>query len=163
MCTEMYYCHIWPAGSYAIRSLTARVPTHEDDTHEDFKPKFNVDAEPRSESSVAEQIEQDVKQNPVFLYMKVNSNTFQSMSAALSHACPPISWQPCLMRTTVPVWLLFPNSWTVCRVSLKHPSVASATWLAESLMHMVSAIFGGLSLEAMRLPSYRVRSALKKT
>ena len=59
------------AGSYAIRSITARVPTHEDDTHEDFKPKFNADAEPRSASSVAEQIQQDVKQYPVFLYMKV--------------------------------------------------------------------------------------------
>ena len=47
------------------------MPTHEDDTHEDFKPKFKPDAEPRSASSVTEQIEQDVKQNPVFLYMKV--------------------------------------------------------------------------------------------
>lgn len=46
------------------------MPTHEDDTHEDFKPKFKPDAEPRSASSVTEQIEQDVKQNPVFLYMK---------------------------------------------------------------------------------------------
>ena len=61
----------WFAGAFALRSITARVPTHEDDTHEDFKPKFNPDAEPRSASSVTEQIEQDVKQNPVFLYMKV--------------------------------------------------------------------------------------------
>lgn len=55
-----------------MRSITARVPTHEDDTHDDFKPKFNTDAEPRSASSVAEQIQKDVQQNPVFLYMKVN-------------------------------------------------------------------------------------------
>ena len=136
-----------------MRSLTARVPTHEDDTHEDFKPKFNADAEPRSASSVAEQIEQDVKQNPVFLYMKVKSNLSQSMSSTLSHACPLKSRQPCLIRTLVPVWLLYPNCWTLCRVSLKHPSVASATWLAESLMHMVSAVFRGLPFQAFH--SYR--------
>ena len=54
-----------------MRSITARVPTHEDDTHDDFKPKFNTDAEPRSAPSVAEQIQNDVQQHPVFLYMKV--------------------------------------------------------------------------------------------
>ncbi|CAK0786361.1 hypothetical protein CVIRNUC_009574 [Coccomyxa viridis] len=59
-----------PAGSIAVRSITARVPTHEDDTHDDFKPKFNTDAEPRSAPSVAEQIQNDVQQHPVFLYMK---------------------------------------------------------------------------------------------
>ena len=60
------------AGSIAVRSITARVPTHEDDTHDDFKPKFNTDAEPRSAPSVAEQIQNDVQQHPVFLYMKVS-------------------------------------------------------------------------------------------
>ena len=55
-----------------MRSITARVPTHEDDTHDDFKPKFNTDAEPRSAPSVAEQIQNDVQQHPVFLYMKVS-------------------------------------------------------------------------------------------
>ena len=55
-----------------MRSITARVPTHEDDTHDDFKPKFNTDAQPRSAPSVAEQIQNDVQQHPVFLYMKVS-------------------------------------------------------------------------------------------
>ncbi len=79
-------------GSYATRSITARVPTHEDDTHEDFKPKFNPDAEPRSASSVVEQIEQDVKQHPVFLYMKVQTQDEESRSACLGlSACNKVN------------------------------------------------------------------------
>jgi hypothetical protein len=79
-------CCIWLTGSYATRSITARVPTHEDDTHEDFKPKFNPDAEPRSASSVVEQIEQDVKQHPVFLYMKVQNQDKEAL-----HACSKVT------------------------------------------------------------------------
>ncbi len=53
------------------RSITARVPTQEDDIHEDFKPKFKAEAEPRSAPSAVDQIKQDITENDVFLYMKV--------------------------------------------------------------------------------------------
>ncbi len=48
------------------------MPTHEDDTHEDFKPKFNPEAEPRTATTVEDQIKQDITDNSVFLYMKVS-------------------------------------------------------------------------------------------
>lgn len=53
------------------RGVTARVPTEEDDIHEDFKPKFKAEAEPRSAPSATEQIKQDITEHDVFLYMKV--------------------------------------------------------------------------------------------
>ena len=58
-------------GHLLTRGVTARVPTHEDETHEDFKPKFNPEAEPRSAPTVEDQIKADINQNSVFLYMKV--------------------------------------------------------------------------------------------
>ena len=76
-----------------MRSITARVPTHEDDTHDDFKPKFNTDAEPRSAPSVAEQIQNDVQQHPVFLYMKVS---WTQRKQILVSCC---SWSRCLPET----------------------------------------------------------------
>ena len=51
------------------RSITARVPTTEDDSHDDFKPKFH--AEPRNAPSVEDQIKKDISDHSVFLYMKV--------------------------------------------------------------------------------------------
>ena len=61
------------AAHLLSRQLTARVPTHEDDTHEDFKPKFNPDAEPRTASTVQDQIKRDITEHSVFVYMKVPS------------------------------------------------------------------------------------------
>lgn len=59
------------AGHLLSRSFTARVPTHEDDTHDDFKPKFKPEAEPRHAPTVQDQIKADISGHSVFLYMKV--------------------------------------------------------------------------------------------
>ena len=47
------------------------MPTQEDDIHDDFKPKFKAEAEPRSAPSAVEQIKQDINSHDVFLFMKV--------------------------------------------------------------------------------------------
>ncbi|KAK9919169.1 hypothetical protein WJX75_009842 [Coccomyxa subellipsoidea] len=59
-----------PFGHVVCRGITARVPTQEDDIHEDFKPKFKAEAEPRSAPSATDQIKQDITEHDVFLYMK---------------------------------------------------------------------------------------------
>ena len=52
-------------GTLLLRGL-AQAPG--DDTHDDFAPQFK--ASPAS--SVTEQIQQDIKENKVFVYMKVS-------------------------------------------------------------------------------------------
>jgi hypothetical protein len=59
----------WPAGYHISRSITARVPTTESDSHDDFKPKYR--AEERDANSVEDQIKKDIQEHSVFLYMKV--------------------------------------------------------------------------------------------
>ncbi|BDA49289.1 Monothiol glutaredoxin-S15, mitochondrial [Coccomyxa sp. Obi] len=60
-----------PCSGYTVyRGITARVPTEEDDIHDDFKPKFKAEAEPRSAPSAVDQIKQDISSHDVFLYMK---------------------------------------------------------------------------------------------
>lgn len=67
----MFSIPIVLAGHVVCRGITARVPTQEDDIHEDFKPKFKAEAEPRSAPSATDQIKQDITEHDVFLYMKV--------------------------------------------------------------------------------------------
>lgn len=72
------------------RSITARVPTEEGDIHDDFKPKFKAEAEPRSTPSTTEQIKQDLSQHDVFLYMKVRAKSDHSEGCMLKESlCSP--------------------------------------------------------------------------
>ena len=70
-------------GHTLTRSVTARVPTHEDETHEDFKPKFNPEAEPRSAPTVEDQIKEDINHHSVFLYMKVATSSTPTLTCTV--------------------------------------------------------------------------------
>lgn len=89
------------------------------DTHDDFAPSFK--AQPAA--SVSDQIQQDIKDHRVFVYMKVAG---QRRSA--TWRCE--AWQ----NVTQPA-----DKGCVCRAIQKLHSVGSAIWLLEYWMLTVSS------------------------
>ena len=104
-------------GHLLTRGVTARVPTHEEETHEDFKPKFNPEAEPRSAPTVEDQIKEDINENSVFLYMKVPPHQYD---ACLAH---------CMLLTLQELLNVF-NYAAHDRACQRRPNAGSATWRA---------------------------------
>ena len=97
------------ATSNALRRGMAQTP--DGDMHSDFQPQ--VKASPAA--SVSEQIQQDIQEHKVFVYMKVCL-----VFRCLMHGSPIIQQYHAL-----------------CRAILRHLCADSATWFARFLMHTV--------------------------
>ena len=116
---------------YSVRGLAQ---TPDSDMHSDFQPQ--VKSTPAA--SAAEQIQQDIKDHKVFVYMKVLMFCYHSFLG-------------CIDSVTITVFAAKPhNSDTCCenRETQRRPCADSAIWSARFLMHMVCVHFLLLMLVA---------------